>query len=223
MHILCLHGMGTNNQVFEIQTAALRYELGDQHTYEFVEGTIPCPIAPEISSLFNPDDSYYSYFDPNSVNSALEALRQLEEYIIAEGPFDGVLAFSQGAGLVAMHIIYQSLQNPRRNPVPPFKFAIFLSSIPVYDLRGVENGTGIRKLDPALDGHLIRIPTTHIWGEHEVHKADGELLESLCEQKMTATFVHDGGHEVPGLSGKSAVTGTVKAMRRSIFNALLLE
>ena len=27
-------------------TAAIRYELGDRHTFEFVEGTVPVPIAP---------------------------------------------------------------------------------------------------------------------------------------------------------------------------------
>lgn len=29
-------------------TAALRYELGDNHTYEFVQGTTPTPMAPGV-------------------------------------------------------------------------------------------------------------------------------------------------------------------------------
>lgn len=28
--------------------APIRYELGDNHTYEFVEGTIPHPMAPGV-------------------------------------------------------------------------------------------------------------------------------------------------------------------------------
>jgi hypothetical protein len=64
MRFLCLHGIGTNNHVLEMQTgithtlndtremlllkdlaATVRYELGDTHTYEFVEGTERAPIA----------------------------------------------------------------------------------------------------------------------------------------------------------------------------------
>jgi len=29
-----------------MEVAALRYNLGDNHTYEFIEGNIPCSIAP---------------------------------------------------------------------------------------------------------------------------------------------------------------------------------
>jgi hypothetical protein len=29
-----------------MQTAAIRYELGDHHTYDFVEGNITCEIEP---------------------------------------------------------------------------------------------------------------------------------------------------------------------------------
>lgn len=34
------------SKIFEIQTAAIRYELGDNHIYDFVEGTIPSKMQP---------------------------------------------------------------------------------------------------------------------------------------------------------------------------------
>lgn len=42
---------GGDDKVFEMQTAAIRYELGDHHEFEFVEGTISHAIAPEIEPL----------------------------------------------------------------------------------------------------------------------------------------------------------------------------
>lgn len=41
---LLRHSLGLLTCVFP--AAALRYELGDQHTFHFVEGTVPSPLAP---------------------------------------------------------------------------------------------------------------------------------------------------------------------------------
>ncbi|TVY19428.1 Hydrolase FUB4 [Lachnellula arida] len=241
MHFLCLHGIGTNSQAcyfsesrfgslpaplpFSTSTnadcifaAALRYELGDQHTYEFVEGTIPWPIAPEISNLFNPDGRYFSYFDPSSASSARDALQQLDEYIEAEGPFDGVLGFSLGACLAAMHIIRKVRQDPGNTRPPPFKCAIFLSTVLVHDPVAIESGE-IKVLDPKEAGQPIQLPTVHIWGAKDPRKGDGELLKGLCDTRTATGFIHEGMHEVPGLGTKAAVTETVKAMRRGISKA----
>lgn len=32
-------------------TAALRYELGDHHSFEFIEGAVQCPMAPGLETL----------------------------------------------------------------------------------------------------------------------------------------------------------------------------
>ncbi|TVY91261.1 hypothetical protein LAWI1_G001683 [Lachnellula willkommii] len=233
MHFLCLHGIGTNSQACYfsesrfgslfpprfpslqgtnadcIFAAALRYELGDQHTYEFVEGTIPWPIAPEISNLFSPDGRYFSYFDPSSASSARDALQQLDEYIEAEGPFDGVLGFS----LALASRLCISSGRP-----PPFKCAIFLSTVLVHDPVAIESGE-IKVLDPKEAGQPIQLPTVHIWGAKDPRKGDGELLKGLCDTRTATGFIHEGMHEVPGLGTKAAVTETVKAMRRGISKA----
>ena len=51
MRFLCLHGMGTNSRIFEAQTAAIRYLLGSEHTFEFIDGAVPTPMAPSMLSL----------------------------------------------------------------------------------------------------------------------------------------------------------------------------
>lgn len=49
MHFLCLHGMGTNSRIFEAQTAAIRYTLGSQHTFKFLDGAVPAQMAASMS------------------------------------------------------------------------------------------------------------------------------------------------------------------------------
>ena len=49
MRFLCLHGMGTNSRIFEAQTAAIRYLLGSEHTFEFIDGAVPTAMAPSMT------------------------------------------------------------------------------------------------------------------------------------------------------------------------------
>jgi hypothetical protein len=176
-------------------------------------------LPKEISSIFSSDSSYYSYFDHTSVKSVQNALLQLDDYISNEGPFDGLLAFSQGAGLGAMYLVQNA--KDKRNSTPPFKCAIFLSSMVVYDASAYEERSEVRVLDPSTDGEPVQIPTVHVWGKGDGRAQDSETLSKLCSRRGATVFVHDGGHEVPGLSIKGAVPGTVKAMRRGIAQALL--
>jgi hypothetical protein len=49
-----------------------------------------------ISEISKPGDPQFAYFDPGSGESYTEAIQMFEEFLKLEGPFDGVLAFSQG-------------------------------------------------------------------------------------------------------------------------------
>lgn len=117
-----------------------------------------------------------------------------------------------------MHIIRKVRQDPGNNRPPPFKCAIFLSTVLVHDPLAIESGE-IKVLDPKEAGQPIRLPTVHIWGAKDPRKGDGELLRGLCDARTATGFIHEGMHEVPGLGTKAAVTETVKAMRRGISKA----
>ena len=58
----------------------------------------------EIATFFPADGKYFSYFDSNDTSSCLLALKNLETYLETDGPFDGILAFSQGGGLAATYL-----------------------------------------------------------------------------------------------------------------------
>jgi hypothetical protein len=60
-------------------------------------------MAPEFANVASPNDEFFAYADFNDLASCLTALNQLDAYIAAEGPFDGLIAFSQGATIAATY------------------------------------------------------------------------------------------------------------------------
>lgn len=67
---------------------------------------------------------YYSAFDPANVKKAHE---MLSEVIEEEGPFDGILGFSQGGSLAIAYLLQHEIDHP--DEAVPFKFAAIFSSI----------------------------------------------------------------------------------------------
>jgi len=67
---------------------------------------------------------YYDAFDPANVKKAHELLTEVIE---EEGPFDGVLGFSQGGSLAIAYLVQHEIDHP--NEPAPFKFAAIFSSI----------------------------------------------------------------------------------------------
>ncbi|KAJ5747736.1 uncharacterized protein N7511_009432 [Penicillium nucicola] len=211
MRFLCLHGVGTNSKVLEIQTAPLRYEIGDGHTYDFVEGIFPYELAPEIRDLVVADDQGFSYFDPHSVSASLQAVNDLERFIEEEGPYDGVLGFSQGM-MLACTLLMRKVQEKK---ALPFKCAIFFSPR-MAPLDYVDLGRGkFTEINPLDIIDKIRIPTALVWGSVDPHAAKAIELQQLFPPEILSTVVHDGGHEIPGYAFKDALAETVKVIRRT--------
>jgi predicted esterase len=153
--------------------------------------------------------------------SAMAALAQLDAYERAEGPFDAVLAFSQGAGLAAAFMMQRALAEPLRRP--PFRCAVLVSCVWVYDpVAWAERGE-VRTLHGSALGEVVAVPTVHVWGARDPRRAESEGMRGFCKAELATVFVHGGGHEVPGLGAKEAVSGTVKAIRRGITLATLAE
>ncbi|KAI4246436.1 MAG: hypothetical protein LQ352_006395 [Teloschistes flavicans] len=165
--------------------------------------------------------TYYAYFVTEIKDSLRQALDDLDAYIAEEGPFDGVLSFSHGAFLAAAHLIRQSEKGG--SDTPSFKCAIFIACPDLYDFSAFMERGEIRRLNAKSDGHPIQIPTVHIWGENDGVHEESRNVSELCEESVATVFVHEGSHEVPKSSGKSMLAGSVKAIRRGITLAALLE
>ncbi|KAF2490387.1 hypothetical protein BU16DRAFT_470549 [Lophium mytilinum] len=214
MRFLCLHGLGTNSEIFSAQTVSLRYEMEDGHAFDFVEGTIPASPAPETKSYYPDADAHFNYFDLDSVESMQRALKQLDDYVELEGPYDGVIAYSHGAALVATYIAAHTR--------PPFKCAIFISGARPADPTVLQRGE-LRLLNAEQDGVLLHLPTAHIWGTNDsLYPDTSQYLSQLCDSESRAVFLHEEGHNVPGGKAREAVLGASKAIRRTMDKAMVV-
>lgn len=197
------------------QQAALFYELGDQHEYDFAEGTVLDELVPELRNVADSSDEFFSYMRPDDAMSGVTALGYLDAYILREGPFDGVLAFSQGAVLAGTYIM-SKLKPPSElcRADPPFRFAIFISANGIYDIDLLQKGV-IQLLDADVGSEVIDIPTAHIWGKEDT-SCHAAVVSSMCQSTKREVYIHDGGHEIPGVRMPAAVKHSVRAIRRVI-------
>ncbi|KAE8376661.1 DUF341 domain-containing protein [Aspergillus bertholletiae] len=125
MAILCLHGVGSSGAILEKQMSNLRRELDPSFELVFVDGSFECKRGPGVSE-YQPGP-YFSHTRGYSPADIAQAVGYLEEILEAEGPFDGIFGFSQGAALTLSYF-YQ--QQAAGNPVA-VKFAcIFSAAMP---------------------------------------------------------------------------------------------
>ncbi|KAF3202890.1 hypothetical protein TWF192_008435 [Orbilia oligospora] len=225
MRFLCLHGLGTNSKVFETQTAAIRAELGEEHEYEFVDGTVPWPKAKELGDLFSDDDEYFAYYDPFDAESMLKALFQLEEYIEEEGPFDAVMGFSHGAALSSTLLLGRGTE--REGWQSPFKLAVFLAGGGPLSWEALHKNQTIRldrDYDPcshSLDRYQFGWPTRFF----EAH-GTGTLLGDLIESAAIGTVFRPArSSEDPFGASKANIghLGAVSGIAGVIKSVLVLE
>ncbi|OJJ77751.1 hypothetical protein ASPBRDRAFT_50590 [Aspergillus brasiliensis CBS 101740] len=204
--------MGANAQVLEVQIAAITSSL-PEHEFVFAEGLEPCLPDPAVQSLFpGPYLCYYSSPTPTEVHEAFALVR---EVIDEDGPFDGVIGFSQGAALAASMILQHQKDSPTAMPL--FNLAIFLGASLPFDLdsnlaprsvvamqhqaNGYPDEAGddpliLQRYDPRQTALRIEIPTLHVIGKTDPFRQQGELLVQLSSGDATSV-IHDGGHIVP--------------------------
>ncbi|KAH7070079.1 serine hydrolase FSH [Paraphoma chrysanthemicola] len=220
MRFLCLHGMGTNSKIFEVQTARIRLSLGGEHEYIFIDGSVTAPAAPGVQDLASNTTEFFRYAADNDLRTAMEFYTNIEDFIFSEGPFDGLIGFSEGAGVGASLLAYQEKTAAEGNETLfSFRCGIFFSAAPPVDIHAMHNGK-LRRLSSEVDGVCIRVPTAHIWDPRdEVHPGFGEVLRGLCTQEGKEEFEHVSGHVVPGTQSDEEVKETVRAMRRTIERA----
>lgn len=146
----------------------------------------------------------------------MDALNNLERYIELEGPFDGVIAFSQGGALASTLLVRQARRSPT---IDIFKIAIFFSGGLAADPDLLEHGI-IAPLDGRNAKDTINIPTVHVWGAVEMGESEWPpKLKRLCKQALCESYQHGGGHEIPGSKDRAAVTRVVQLVRRAMWRA----
>jgi len=107
------------------QTSSFRRFLDPSFEFEFVDGLNISAPAPDIPLFYNPP--YYSWWEaPHSIEDQRAAHKWLKEKCERDGPYDGVMTFSQGGALISSYLLYHISETPAA-PLP-FKAVIFICS-----------------------------------------------------------------------------------------------
>ncbi|KAJ5272906.1 EF-hand calcium-binding domain protein [Penicillium angulare] len=219
MRFLCLHGKGTNSDIFEAQLASLRSRISRDHTFDFVDAEADCPPAPGVDQFYpGPYIGWFPTYEPASVKEIQDTIKEI---IDEDGPYDGVIGFSEGAALAASLLLCD--EHFQQDPM--FKVGIFFNSVMVFspsDDIGVNIRQKLKNQKAEFSGYLhgmnsdpsdpdsipdiyafttgvptrISVPTLHVIGSADVFSEDSRELARLCPDKSQVLF-HDGGHEFP--------------------------
>ncbi|PIA13132.1 hypothetical protein COEREDRAFT_49831 [Coemansia reversa NRRL 1564] len=200
--ILCLHGFGESAELFKIRSRNFRAIVGDCAELVYLDGPI------DIGSLhMTTGDLEEAEVENEFTNLAWWWMRRGESFearglgktldliskvLNEQGPFDGIMGFSQGACLAI--VIALLLQGSATDgPIslgevdhPQIKFLIlagaFQLEVPEYDY---------------LYTHKIDVPSLHITGTYDtvVEPERSKLVQGFFESPEVFEFV--GGHFIP--------------------------
>ena len=149
--VLCLHGWRTNGEILSMQMASL--QANTTMDCVFIDAPFPGRGDPDKGiALFYPDRPYYEWFyrakqdDANDSSASNlkasdiyenleESIKFLKNHIESNGPYDGLLGFSQGASMVTRLVRIQedATKSELDSSVPSkhlFKFVILIGGVP---------------------------------------------------------------------------------------------
>lgn len=173
-----------------------------------------------IENLATSEELCFAYYEPWCIESFDKAVADLERYLATDGPFDGIIAFSQGASLATAILVDES-----RLQRSGLRCGIFFCGrLPFVDVDvDVEAPTGSSRyrhataVPPGGTDLRIDIPTAHIWGaEDSIEPGQGLALNELCHSGRRYGHIHRGGHEVPGAKDKDDLVESANAIRRML-------
>ncbi|HWO22422.1 MAG TPA: alpha/beta hydrolase fold domain-containing protein [Kofleriaceae bacterium] len=195
LRILCLHGYHGSADVLRQQVAALAAELASIAELVYVDA--PSIAAGGYGWWHAVDDERAPPSDDPGVGGPRRHYQgwartrdALAARFASDGPFDGVLGFSQGAALAGLLV---GLRAPDGRPTPErplvFGFAILFSGFS-------SNDQELAQLYARRDSYAL--PSLHVLG-----RADGivapAISRALAERFEAPVLVeHDGGHVVVG-------------------------
>ncbi|XP_040005698.1 esterase OVCA2 [Xiphias gladius] len=210
LRVLCIHGYRQNGNSFREKTGALRKLLKKQVELVYLSAphSVPAARREEVPEKENGSGSgpgpgadedprgwWFSDVQARSFSAQQqceeslgldESVTAVREAVKVQGPFDGILGFSQGAAFVAMLC---SLQEQKLEPEFSFRFAILVAGF-----------RSACKEHQKFYNTPLRIPSLHVFGLEDRVIPDvmsRELLPSFQEPQV---LTHPGGHFVPAAS-----------------------
>ncbi|XP_022194911.2 esterase OVCA2 isoform X3 [Nilaparvata lugens] len=189
LRILCLHGYRQNKNVFREKLGQFRKNLKNHAEFHFIDA--PHEVKDSFGANQSDERSWWFTSEDNTYQSKIktdfcigleDSIALVQKTFANEGPFDGILGFSQGAAFTA--IICGLLTKKALD----------------FELKFVMIVAGFKSL---YDGHAelyeqqINIASLHvIGGGDEVisQERSKELTPIFADAKL---LLHSGGHYVP--------------------------
>ena len=200
VRVLCLHGWGTNSEIFTYQLHALRTQFQSEVEFVVLQATLEVDAQTDERLLSRFKGKYFAWYTTHTVGEGVEfvwrdrSVRQIKEHIENCGyTYDGILGFSQGCSMLALLL---SLQNQGLFP-SSFKFAIFVSP-------GFIPSTSLLATLPR------GLPTAFFLGEQDIFSSVG-YLTARCFLRP-AIYLHHSGHRFPKLTPE-----VVRILRQTMF------
>ena len=190
--MLCIHGYRQNDTIFREKSGAFRKLLKKHLDFHFISAPHVIPEEKDLARpepeqergwwFSKPERSYRALDETDVCIGYEESLQLVQREFESNGPFDGVLGFSQGASFVSLLCI---LRNDPKYKLD-FKFAVVVA--------------GFKSL---LSAHVhmysdpIDCPSFHTVGENDA------VIPSQSSEDLQSVFInpvvyrHNGGHYMP--------------------------
>merc|ERR1719203_2000478 len=199
--VLCLHGAGSNAQVMEFQTGALRNALRLDFDFEFLEASceVYSPTQDPSVAVIAGGAKVKSWFNEDSqgLSNIEDVLASVDEHIERHGPYDVLMGFSQGCDVITMLSSHyeQTYKAPKLNVL----------WCPDHDLAFKSNDRYKKRCD-----HMA-VHAVLVLGLEDGHYEAG-AASAACWYKPRV-LEHRGGHRVPQ-ERRDIIAAVADEMRR---------
>lgn len=191
LRVLYLQGYRQNEHVCREKTGSLRKILKKHCELVYITAPNVIPDHENDKELTGwwfsrADQSYLAQEVTECCDGFEKSLDVIAEALREQGPFDGIISFSQGASMLSLVCSLKESGDPR---FQDFGFAVFIAGFK-------SRQTGHQ---PHYDRH-VSIPSLHVIGDTDKvipREMSDEMLE-LYDDKVVVR--HPGGHFIPTTS-----------------------
>ncbi|XP_058809948.1 esterase OVCA2 [Phymastichus coffea] len=200
LKILAIHGFRQSDKIFSAKLGSLRKSFKKEVDFLFIKAPHKVPIENKSDCIeepaenanefeqygwwFNTEDKIFKATELSNKSVGFdESLELVKNALLEQGPFDGILGFSQGGSFVSILCAMQ-----QKNVLSSkFDFAIIISGF-----------KSLCQPHQMFYDEQIMLPTLHVFGDSDKvipTKMAKELSELFVNKQVV---LHDGGHYIPG-------------------------
>jgi predicted esterase len=215
--ILCLHGGGVTGDVFRAQARALIKYLPDFRLV-FADGPFFCDPGPGIVPVYQDCGPFRRWLrwlpehpeidDEAAIEEVMYAIETCKREDEGDGPWVGMMGFSQGAKLASSLLYDQQIRLQKDGKADTdYKFAVLLAGrSPLVSFSEYSKSPSCVDAGAVSEGfkfegeseHILKIPTIHVHGLADpglhLHR---KMLQQYHDPKSTTLVEWDGTHRVP--------------------------